>query len=138
MNALPIFPWSRDLYISFTPFHNSESFFPFYLINKVTRFEEYLFLMAKIPFGTSCPGKLHLVTKSKINQGDSELPLQGVQFPTLVQELRSCMPCESESEVAQSCLTLSDPMDCSPPGSSIHGIFQARVLEWGAIASMPC
>ena len=41
---------------------------------------------------------------------------------------------ESESEVAQSCLTLSDPMDCSPPGSSIHGIFQARILEWGAIA----
>ena len=39
-----------------------------------------------------------------------------------------------ESEVAQSCLTLSDPMDCSLPGSSIHGIFQARVLEWGAIA----
>ena len=34
----------------------------------------------------------------------------------------------------QSCLTLSDPMDCSPPGSSVHGIFQARVLEWGAIA----
>ena len=41
---------------------------------------------------------------------------------------------KSESEVAQSCPTLSDPMDCSPPGSSIHGIFQARVLEWGAIA----
>jgi len=39
-----------------------------------------------------------------------------------------------ESEVAQSCPTLSDPMDCSPPGFSIHGIFQARVLEWGAIA----
>ena len=39
-----------------------------------------------------------------------------------------------ESEVAQSCLTLSDPMNCSPPGSSIHGIFQARVLEWGIIA----
>ena len=36
-----------------------------------------------------------------------------------------------KSEVAQSCLTLSDLMDCSPPGSSIHGIFQARVLEWG-------
>ena len=46
---------------------------------------------------------------------------------------------ESESEVAQSCLTLSDPMDCSPPDSSVHGIFQARVLEWGAIAfSVPC
>ena len=41
---------------------------------------------------------------------------------------------KSESEVAQSCPTLRDPMDCSPPGSSIHGIFQARVLEWGAIA----
>ena len=42
------------------------------------------------------------------------------------------MKVKSESEVAQSCLTLSDPMDCSPPGSSVHGIFQARVLEWGA------
>ena len=41
---------------------------------------------------------------------------------------------KSESEVAQSCPTLSDPMDCSLPGSSIHGIFQARVLEWVAIA----
>ena len=40
---------------------------------------------------------------------------------------------ESESEVAQLCPTPSDPMDCSLPGSSIHGIFQARVLEWGAI-----
>ena len=44
------------------------------------------------------------------------------------------MKVKSESEVAQSCLTLSDPMDCSLPGSSIYGIFQARVLEWGAIA----
>ena len=44
------------------------------------------------------------------------------------------MKVKSESEAAQSCLTLSDPMDCSLPGSSIHGIFQARVLEWGAIA----
>ena len=41
---------------------------------------------------------------------------------------------ESESEVAQLCPTLSDPMDCSLPGSSIHGIFQAGVVEWGAIA----
>ena len=43
------------------------------------------------------------------------------------------MKVKSESEVAQSFPTLSDPMDCSLPGSSIHGIFQARVLEWGAI-----
>ena len=48
--------------------------------------------------------------------------------------LLQCMKVKSESEVAQSCPTLSDPMDCSLPGSSIHGIFQARVLEWGAIA----
>ena len=44
------------------------------------------------------------------------------------------MKVKSESEVAQSCPTPSDPMDCSLPGSSVHGIFQARVLEWGAIA----
>ena len=48
--------------------------------------------------------------------------------------LLQCMKVKSESEVGQSYLTLSDPMDCSPPGSSVHGIFQARVLEWGAIA----
>ena len=50
----------------------------------------------------------------------------GVPFPSPVHE--------SESEVAQSCLTLSNPIDCSPPGSSVHGIVQARVLEWGASA----
>ena len=55
------------------------------------------------------------------------------------QEHWSGLPCpspmnESEREVAQSCLTPSDPMDCSPPGPSIHRIFQARVLEWHAIA----
>ena len=48
--------------------------------------------------------------------------------------LLQCMKVKSESEVAQSCPTLRDPMDCSPPGSSVHGIFQARALEWGAIA----
>ena len=48
--------------------------------------------------------------------------------------LLQCMKVKSESEVAQSCPTVSDPMDCSLPGSSVHGIFQARVLEWGAIA----
>ena len=44
------------------------------------------------------------------------------------------MKVKSESEVAQLCLNLSNPMDCSLPGSCVHGIFQARVLEWGAIA----
>ena len=48
--------------------------------------------------------------------------------------LLQCMKVKSENEVAQSCTTLSDPMDCSLPGSSVHGIFQARVLEWDAIS----
>ena len=48
--------------------------------------------------------------------------------------LLQCRKVKSESEVAQLCPTLSDPMDCSLPGFSVHGIFQARVLEWGAIA----
>ena len=48
--------------------------------------------------------------------------------------LLQCIKVKSQSEVAQSCLTLSDPMDCSPQGSSVHGIFQARVLEWSAFS----
>ena len=48
--------------------------------------------------------------------------------------LLQCMKVKSESEVAQLCPTLCDPMDCCLPGSSVHGIFQARVLKWGAIA----
>ena len=48
--------------------------------------------------------------------------------------LLQCRKVKSESEVAQSCPTLSNPMDCSPPGPSVHGIFQASVLGWGAIA----
>ena len=49
--------------------------------------------------------------------------------------LLQCMKVKSESEVGQSCPTLTDPMDCSLTGSSVHGIFQARVLEWGAICT---
>ena len=51
--------------------------------------------------------------------------------------LLQCMKVKSQSEVAQSCPTLRNPMDCSPPGSSVHGISQARELEWGAIAFLP-
>ena len=58
----------------------------------------------------------------------------GVGFHCLLQ----CMKMKSESEAAQLCPTLSDPTDCSLPGSCIHGIFQARVLEWGAIAFSVC
>ena len=52
--------------------------------------------------------------------------------------LLQCMKVKSGSEAAQSCPTLRDPMDYSPPGSSVHGIFQARVLEWGAISTPRC
>ena len=61
---------------------------------------------------------------------DSQGKNSGVSCYFLLQ----CMKVKSESEVAQSYLTLSDPMNCNLPGSSIHGIFQARVLEWVAIA----
>ena len=55
----------------------------------------------------------------------------GLPFPSPMHESEKW---KWSCSVAQSCLTLSDPMDCGPPGSSVHGIFQARVLEWGAIA----
>ena len=61
---------------------------------------------------------------------DSPCENTGVGCHFLLQRIKV----KSESEVTQSCRTLQDPMDCSPPGSSVHGIFQARVLEWGAIA----
>ena len=61
---------------------------------------------------------------------DSPVKNTGVGCHFLLQYIKV----KSESEVAQSCPTLRDPTDCSLPGSSIHGIFQARVLEWGAIA----
>ena len=54
----------------------------------------------------------------------------GVGYHFLLQ----CMKVKSESEATLLCPTLSDPMDCGPPGSSVHEIFQARVLEWGAVA----
>ena len=61
--------------------------------------------------------------------GDSPGKNPGVGCHFLLQ----CMKVKSESEVAQSCPTVRNPMDCSLPGSPVHGIFQARVLEWGAI-----
>ena len=71
------------------------------------------------------------------------VPLQGAWARFLIGDkntgvgchfLLQCMQVKSESEVAQLCPTLSDPMDCSLPGSSVHGISQARILEWGAVA----
>ena len=53
---------------------------------------------------------------------------------SILKEISPGCSLESESELAQSCLTLCNPMDCSPPGSSVHGILQARILEWVAIS----
>ena len=69
-----------------------------------------------------------------MNQTVKNLPAPGKNTGVGCHFLLQCMKVKSESEVTQLCPTLSDPMDCSLPGSSVHGIFQARVLEWGAIA----
>ena len=79
----------------------------------------------------SCSTLCHPIDSSPTARPwDSPGKKTGVGCHSLLQ----CMKVKNESEVAQSCPTLSDPMDCSLPDSSVHGIFQARVLEWGAIA----
>ena len=62
------------------------------------------------------------------------VPLTADTLTSLTQPIPGPLSSYSESEVTQSCLTVCDPIDCSPPGSSIHGIFQARILEWVAIS----
>ena len=79
---------------------------------------------AKIRLGADC-GSDHELLIAKLR-----LKLKKVRKTTRTLSYKK----ESESEVAQLCLTLCDPMDCSPPCSSIHGIFQARVLEWVAVS----
>ena len=76
------------------------------------------------------PDGLLSMGSHRVGHDLSDLAAAGVGCHFLLQ----CMQVKSEGEIAQSCPTLSDLMDCSLPGSSIHGIFQARALEWGAIA----
>ena len=78
----------------------------------------------------SCPTLCDPIDGRLLHPWDSPGKNTGVGCHFLLQ----CMKVKSESEVAQSCPTLCDPMDYSPPGFSIHGIFQGRVLEWVAIA----
>ena len=78
--------------------------------------------------------RLYATPQMAAHQGPRPWDSPGKNIGVGCHFLLQCMKVKSESEVAQSCLTLSDPMDRSLPGSSIHGIFQARVLEWGAIA----
>ena len=79
----------------------------------------------------SCPTLCDPINTSPA--GSPSLWFSGKNTGVVCHFLLQCMKVKSESEVAQSCLTPSDPMDCSLPGSSVHGMFQARVLEWGAI-----
>ena len=78
----------------------------------------------------SCPSLCDSMDGSPPCPWDSPGKNTGVGCYFLLQ----CVKVKSESEVAQSCPTLSNTMDFSPPGSYVHGVFQARVLEWGAIA----
>ena len=78
--------------------------------------------------------QLALVFTAKMSQ---DLNLGCLDFRQFVY-LDTMLEREREREVTQSCPTLSEPLDCSLPGSSVHGIFQARVLEWGAIAFSIC
>ena len=94
-----------------------------------------------IQAGDLTAGRKHRYTCGQINAvegGSLTQRWEDVVFIFLPQTCdligRRCLESESESEVAQSCPTLCDPVDCSPPGSSVHGILQARILEWVAIS----
>ena len=85
--------------------------------------------------GCHCLGELkNIFLLAKYKFPKSEKNKQVENNGLHIKNLHKGMKGKSEIEVAQSCPTFSDPVDCSLPGSSIHGIFQARVLEWGAIA----
>jgi len=96
--------------------------------------------VCEIPAAAAAAAKSHQLCPTPCDPIDSSPPgshpwdSPGMNTGLDCHFLLQCMKVKSESEVAQLCLTLSDPMDCSLPGFSVHGIFQARVLEWGAIA----
>ena len=93
---------------------------------------DFIFLGSKITMDSECSHEIkrHLILGGKVMTNlDSMLKSRDITLPTKAYIVKS----ESESEVTQSCLTLCDPMDCSPPGSSVHGILQARILEWVAL-----
>ena len=99
---------------------------------KVKIVTDFIFLGSKITMDSECSHEIkrHLILGGKVMTNlDSMLKSRDITLPTKAYIVKS----ESESEVTQSCLTLCDPMDCSPPGSSVHGILQARILEWVAL-----
>ena len=99
---------------------------------KVKIVTDFIFLGSKITMDSECSHEIkgHLILGGKVMTNlDSMLKSRDITLLTKAYIVKS----ESESEVTQSCLTLCDPMDCSPPGSSVHGILQARILEWVAL-----
>ena len=80
------------------------------------------------------PVRLCATPSMAAHQAPPSLGFSSQEYWSGLHFLLQCMKVKSESEVFQSCLTPSEPMDCSPPGSSVHGILQVRVLEWGAVA----
>ena len=82
--------------------------------------------------------RLCVTTETAAHQAPLSLGFSRQEHWSGLPFLLRCIKVKSESEVTQSCVTLCHPMDCSLPGSSVHGIFQARVLEWGAIAFSEC
>ena len=104
---------------------------------------DFIFLGSKITVDGDCNHEIKrrlLLGKKAMTNLDSILKSRDITLSAKVHRVKALVfpvvmyGCESESEVAQSCPTLSDTMNCSPPGPSVHGIFQARVLEWGAVA----
>ena len=89
-------------------------------------YEDLLLLLSRFSHVRLCATPETAAHQAPLSLGFLQQHWSGLPFPSPMHQ--------SESEVAQSCPTPSDPMDCSPPGSSVHGIFQARVLEWGAIS----
>ena len=94
----------------------------------------YMLLLPMLLLNLFSPVRLCATPQMAAHQAAPSLGFPGKNTEVGCHFLLQCMKVKSGSEVAQSCPTLSDPMDCSLPGSSTPGIFQARVLEWGAIA----
>ena len=97
-------------------------------------FFRYSLLLLLLPLSHISHVQLCATPKTAAHQAPPSLGFSRQEHWSGLPFLLQFMKVKSESELAQSCPTPSDPMDCSAPGSSVHGIFQARVLEWGAIA----
>ena len=106
---------------------------PANLISGSSAFSKVTLLLLLLLSRFSCV-RLCETPQMAAHQAPLPLGFSGQEHWSGLHFLLQCMKVKSESEVAQSCPTLRDPMDCRPPGSSVHGIFQARVLEWVAIA----